>query len=113
MPAFIEFHASTNRLTAFAKGHADDVLLEIQSDLLSNPKRGKVIPGTAGVPKACAADPAKGKGKRGGFQFFYYYIERDGQIFLLMIFSKDEQDEPTKDQKQMLAKLLKELREAK
>ncbi len=69
--------------------------------------------GTAGVRKARAADPARGKGKRGGFRYLYYYIEQDGQIYLLMIFSKDEQDDLTKDQKKTLAKLIQELRETK
>jgi hypothetical protein len=32
----------------------------------------------------------------------YYYLERDGQIFLLMIFSKDEQDNLTAAQKKWL-----------
>ncbi len=113
MLEFIEFPAFTNRLMALAKEHADDVLLEIQNDLLANPKRGKVVQGTAGVRKARATDPARGKGKRGGFRYLYFYIERDGQIFLLMVFSKDEQDDLTKDQKKTLAKLIRELRETK
>lgn len=113
MLEFIEFPAFTNRLMALAKEHADDVLLEIQNDLLANPKRGKVVQGTAGVRKARATDSARGKGKRGGFRYLYFYIERDGQIFLLMVFSKDEQDDLTKDQKKTLAKLIRELRETK
>ena len=109
MLAFIEFQAFTNRLYDLAKDQADDVLLEIQNDLLLNPKRGKVVRGTSGVRKARAANPARGKGKRGGYRYLYYYIERDGQIFLLMIFSKDEQDDMTKEQKQILSKNIKEL----
>jgi hypothetical protein len=109
---FIEFPAFTARLTALAKGHADEVLLEIQSDLLENPKRGPVIQGTLGVRKSRAADPARGKGKSGGYRYMYYYIEKDGQIFLLMVFSKDDQDNLTKDQKKSLSKAIRELREA-
>jgi len=110
---FIEFPAFTKRLMALAKEHADDVLLGMQSDLLANPERGRVVEGTAGVRKARAADPARGKGKRGGFRYLYYYIEQGGQIYLLMIFNKDEQDDLTKDQKKTLAKLIQELRETK
>ena len=113
MLEFIEFPAFTKHLMALAKDHAEDVLLEIQSDLLANPKRGKVIQGTAGVRKARAADPARGKGKRGGFRYLYYYIERDGQIYLLLVFSKDEQADLTKDQKNTLAQSIRELTEAK
>jgi hypothetical protein len=110
---FIEFPAFTNRLLALAKEHADDVLLEIQNDLLANPKRGQVVQGTGGIRKARASDPARGKGKRGGFRYMYYFIERDGQIYLLMVFTKDEQDDLTKDQKKRLAGAIRELRETK
>jgi len=41
----------------------------------------------------------------------YYYIERDEQIFLLMVFNKDEQDKVTKKQKKTLSNLIRELRE--
>jgi hypothetical protein len=108
---FIELPVFTKRLVALAKQHADDVLLEIQSDLLENPTRGKVVDGTGGVRKARAADPARGKGKRGGFRYLYYFVERDGQIVLLMIFSKDEQDDLTKEQKKTLKKAISELME--
>ena len=115
MLEFIEFPTFTRHLFALIRdsGEADDVLLEIESDLLANPKRGPVVEGTAGVRKARVANPARGKGKRGGFRYLYYYIEKDGQIFLMMIFSKNEQDELTTQQKKDLAKAIKALREAK
>ena len=72
MLEFIELPVFTKRLLALAKEHSDDVLLEIQSDLLENPARGKIVEGTGGVRKARAADPARGKGKRGGFRYLYY-----------------------------------------
>ena len=111
MLEFIEFAAFTKRLQALAKEQADDVLLEIQSDLLANPGRGKVVEGAAGVRKARVANPARGKGKSGGFRYLYFYIEREGQIFLLMIFSKEEQDDLTGEQKKKLAKAIQELKE--
>ena len=111
MLEFIEFPAFTTRLLALAKERADDVLLEIQNDLLENPKRGPVIKGTSGVRKSGAADPSRGKGKSGGFRYMYYYIERDGQIFLLMVFNKNEQDNLTKKQRNTLSNLIRGLRE--
>ena len=113
MLEFIEFPAFTTRLMALAKHRADDVLLEIQNDLLENPKRGSVIEGTSGVRKSRASDPTRGKGKSGGFRYMYYYIEQDGQIFLLMVFNKNEQDDLTKGQKNILARFIRELQEAK
>jgi hypothetical protein len=108
---FIELAPFTRRLESLAKDRADDVLLQIQSDLLANPKRGKVVEGTAGVRKARVANPARGKGKSGGFRYLYFYIEQEGQIFLLMIFSKDEQDDLTGEQKKKLTKAVQELKE--
>jgi hypothetical protein len=109
---FIELPAFTRRLEAVAAERAEDVLLQIQNNLLENPMRGKVVEGTGGVRKARAADPGRGKGKRGGFRYLYYFIERAGQIFLLMIFSKGDQDDLSKDQKRVLQKAVLELREA-
>jgi hypothetical protein len=110
---FIEFPAFTKRLLALARDHADDVLLEIENDLLENPERGPVIEGTAGVRKARVADPNRRKGKSGGFRYMYYYIEKDGQIFLLMIFSKNEQADLTAQQKKLLKQAILSLREAR
>jgi hypothetical protein len=60
-----------------------------------------------------ATRPARGKGKSGGFRYLYFYIEQEGQIFLLMIFSKDEQDDLTGEQKKKLAKAVQELKETR
>jgi mRNA-degrading endonuclease RelE of RelBE toxin-antitoxin system len=108
---FVESQAFTKRLIALAKAEADDVLLEIQNDLLQDPERGDVVRGTSGVRKSRASDPTRGKGKRGGFRYMYYYLERDGRIFLLMVFSKDEQLDLTKDQKKVLVGFVKDLKE--
>jgi hypothetical protein len=110
---FIEIPAFSRRLEALAGRRAHEVLLEIQNDLLEDPKRGPTVAGTGGARKARVADPVRQKGKRGGFRYLYYYIERDGQIFLLMIFSKDEQDDLNAFQKKMLQQAILRLEEAK
>lgn len=112
MLEFIEFPVFTNRLLALARDRADEVLLEIQSNLLENPERGRVIQGTAGVRTARVADPTRGKGTRGGFRYMYYYFEQDGEVFLLMIFSKNEQADLTSVQKKALKQAIWGLKEA-
>jgi len=72
-----------------------------------------VIQGTAGVRKARVGDPTRGKGTRGGFRYMYYYIEQDGQLFLLMIFSKNEQADLTSVQRKTLKQAILNLREAR
>jgi mRNA-degrading endonuclease RelE of RelBE toxin-antitoxin system len=99
---FIQSRRFTSRLDNLAKDRADDVLMNIENDLLKNPERGTLIQGTGGIRKSRAADPFRGKGKRGGFRYMYYYIEQDGQILLLLIFSKDEQDNLSAAQKKWL-----------
>jgi mRNA-degrading endonuclease RelE of RelBE toxin-antitoxin system len=99
---FVQSRRFTSRLDKLAKDRADDVLMNIENDLLLNPERGALIEGTGGIRKSRAADPSRGKGKRGGFRYMYYYIEQDGQILLLLIFSKDEQDNLSADQKKWL-----------
>jgi hypothetical protein len=42
----------------------------------------------------------------------YYYIEQDGQVFLLMIFSKNGQADLTSAQKKTLKQAILGLREA-
>jgi hypothetical protein len=108
---FVESPVFTTRLLALAKKHADDVLLEIQNDLLQNSEKGKVVKGSGGVRKSRAGDPTRGNGKRSGFRYMYYYLERDGRIFLLMMFSKDEQDDLTKEQRKVLAGFVQDLKE--
>lgn len=42
----------------------------------------------------------------------YYYIKLDSQIFLIVIFNKNEQDDLTAPQKKLIVQQIKELREA-
>jgi mRNA-degrading endonuclease RelE of RelBE toxin-antitoxin system len=107
---FIEFKAFTERLHRLAKGEADSVLRAIQGDLLANPSRGTVIPGLAGIRKARAGNPARGKGKRGGFRYPYYFLERDDEIYLLFLLDKDEQEDLNEKQKAVLRAVVAELK---
>jgi hypothetical protein len=106
---FIQSRVFTRRLDLLAREHADDVLANIENDLLQNPERDDLIQGTGGIRKSRAADPSRGKGKRSGLRYMYYYIEQDGQILLLMIFSKNEQDNLTAAQKRWLREHREEL----
>jgi hypothetical protein len=99
---FIEFRVFTERLHRLAKDHAESVLLAIQEDLLRNPQRGTVVPGLAGIRKARVENPSRGKGKRGGFRYMYYFLERDEEIYLMFLFDKDEQEDLNEIQKAAL-----------
>jgi mRNA-degrading endonuclease RelE of RelBE toxin-antitoxin system len=107
---FIEFRIFTERLYRLAKREADTVLRAIQGDLLDNPQRGTVVPGLAGIRKARAENPTKGKGKRGGFRYMYYFLERDDEIYLLFLFDKGEQEDLNERQKVALRAVVAELK---
>lgn len=107
---FIEFRSFTERLHRLAREDADDVLRAIQGDLLSNPSRGTVVPGLAGIRKARAENPARGKGKRGGFRYMYYFLEYDDEIYLLFLFDKGEQEDLNEKQKAALRGVVAELK---
>ena len=108
MLEFIESRAFTSRLLRVAGAHADEVLLAIQSDLLKNPERGSRIEGLSGVRKARTPDPSRGKGKRGGFRYLYFYFVSDEQIALLFLYDKNEKEDLTKDDKKSIAILVDE-----
>jgi mRNA-degrading endonuclease RelE of RelBE toxin-antitoxin system len=95
----------TRRLHALAGDWADDLLRAIEGELSRNPERGPLVPGLGGVRKARQANPARGKGKRGGFRYFYMYFVRDQQIVLLYILDKDEQEDLTPAQRKLIRAL--------
>jgi hypothetical protein len=109
---FIEFRVFTERLHRLAQDHAESVLLTIQEDLLRNPQRGTVVPGLAGIRKARVENPARGKGKRGGFRYMYYFLERDDEIYLMFLFDKGEQEDLNETQKAELRRAVVALKGA-
>lgn len=98
--------------TAFQK--RIDSLLEpgefqnFQNELIDNPEKGAVIPGTGGMRKVRYAHPARSKGKRGGLRVMYYFQTQEDAIYFLLAFGKDEQDDLTPEQKRQLQTYVKE-----
>lgn len=107
---FIESRPFTQRLAELAGGSAADVLDQIQADLLERPEKGSVVRGLGGIRKARAANPARGKGKRGGFRYLYLYLERRGHIHLLFLLDKGEQEDLSEDQRKTLRRMVTELK---
>jgi len=102
---FVESLPFTRRLHLLAGESADEVLLAIEEDLIASPERGTVVPGLGGVRKARQANPTRGKGKRGGFRYFYLYIVRHQEIYLLYILDKEEQGDLTAEQRRVVRAL--------
>ncbi len=87
-----------------------ETLSSIQSNLLKNPESGKVIQGTGGLRKIRLADPSRGKGKRGGYRVIYLDLPRVEKTYLLALYGKGEKDDISKEEKNILAALVKKLK---
>jgi hypothetical protein len=107
---FIESKAFTRRLRELAGEDSDDVLSGIQNDLLRKPDRGAMPPGLGGLRKARTANPARGKGKPGGFRYLYLYLERKRHIHLLFLLDKDEQEDLTEEQRKNIRSMVAALK---
>lgn len=66
----------------------DDEYARLQEALIERPEGGALIPGSGGVRKMRWSQP--GRGKRGGIRVIYYAKVRDGVVFMLTIYAKNE-----------------------
>jgi len=100
-------------LHQLAGASALDVLNSIQTDLLKNPVRGDLLQGLGGIRKARCSNPARGKGKRGGFRYLFLYLEDRDHIHLLYLLDKDEQEDLSTDERKALRTLVTEIKQPK
>jgi hypothetical protein len=98
------------RLHQLAGALAEEVLRQIQNDLLENPEKGSVVRGLAGIRKVRASNPARGKGKRGGFRYLHLYLQHRDHIHLLYLLDKDEQEDLNEEQRKMLREIVSRLK---
>jgi hypothetical protein len=105
---FVEALWFTPRL----KARADDELYRaLQNEIAEQPDKGKVMPGCGGLRKLRFADPARGKGKRGGLRIVYLYIPEASRMDFFDVYDKNEKDDLTPKEKKLLAELAKTVRQ--
>ena len=92
-------------------GLTDDDLRKLQNELLENPKSGSAIQGTGGLRKIRITMDNKGKGKRGGARVLYVDIELKERIYFINVYSKDEKDDLTEEEKKAFKAIIKFLKE--
>jgi len=96
---FIEAPAFTRYLSDYLD---DEGYRALQRELVRKPEAGELIPGTGGFRKARWADKRRGKGRRGGLRVIYYHFAADHQIWLMMLYGKDEAADLTPGEKKTL-----------
>jgi hypothetical protein len=107
---FIESQSFTQRLRHLAGGLADEVLRAMQNDLLQDPERGEIVKGLGGIRKARVANPARGKGTRGGYRYMHLYLARRDQIHLLFLLDKNEQEDLDEKQRKAPRQMVADLK---
>ena len=95
--AFLETSIFTKRVVQLL---SDEELAAVQNRLIENPEAGAVIAGSGGLRKLRVG--VKGRGKRGGARLIYYRLTERQQIYLLLIYTKNEAEDLTPEQKRAL-----------
>src|ERR1051326_464993 len=87
---------------------ADDEYAELQGALIVDPEVGDLMKGTGGLRKIRWTQQRRGKGKRGGVRVIYYWYASGSLIYMLIAYSKDEQDDLSAHQRAALTRLVRE-----
>jgi hypothetical protein len=88
MPAFLRDVAE--------QGLSEGALSEIVSYMARRPMAGDLMPGTGGARKVRVK--GRGKGKSGGYRLIAYYGAEDVPVFLLVLFSKGDRDNLSREE---------------
>ena len=102
---FLETPVFTRRIKELVD---DDQYRQLQLRLLAHPDAGDLIRGSGGLRKIRLG--VAGRGKRGGSRVIYYWITAKAQIYMLLVYAKNEQDDLMEEQlKELRALVRKEL----
>jgi len=104
----LEFRETEIFTRAILRLLADDEYAQLQGTLVVNPEAGDLVPGTGGLRKLRWRHPSRGKGKRGGVRVIYYWYEASSLIYMLLVYSKGEQEDLTSSEKRLLRRLITE-----
>ena len=78
----------------------------LQLHVVADPVAGALIPGSGGLRKIRMG--VAGRGKRGGARVIYYWVNEKSQIYMLLAYAKNEQDDLTPGQLATLRALVKQ-----
>ncbi|MBR2841959.1 MAG: addiction module toxin RelE [Lachnospiraceae bacterium] len=104
---FIEVPLFTKRWKEIGLG--DEELRSLQIILLKDPESGPVIEGTGGIRKV--RFPLDNRGKRGSVRVCYTDFAEYEVTYLITAFTKNEKESLTNEEKGVLKKLVKALKD--
>ena len=104
---FIEVPLFTKRWKEI--GLDDEELQALQIMLLKDPESGPIMEGTGGIRKV--RFPLENRGKSGRVRVCYTDFAVDEVIYLITAFEKKDQENLTAEEKNVLKKLVKSLKE--
>lgn len=88
---------------------SDKEYIKLITHLKNNPKAGDVIRGTGGIRKIRWA--RQGSGKRGGIRVIYYFYDKNGILFMLTAYAKNDKSDLSEKDKKKFHDLVKVLTE--
>lgn len=87
----------------------DDDLQALERELLTRPAAGAVMPGCGGLRKLRFSPPSWHQGKRGATRVVYGLFPVHAHAYLVLVYSKNEQDNLTPGEKRQLRQLMTEI----
>ncbi len=90
-------------------GLSDQILRNLQNEIIKDPKAGAVIQGTGGLRKIRI--PMENRGKSGGSRALYVDVEIKETIYFINVYSKNEKDNITDEEKKAFKAIIKILKE--
>jgi len=100
---FIETPVFTRQIKALVE---DEEYRLLQLRLVANPDEGDLIPRSGGLRKIRVG--VAGRGKRGGARVIYYWVTARSQIYLLLAYAKNAQEDLSEQQLRTLRALVKQ-----
>jgi hypothetical protein len=105
---FIELKQFTSAWEDLGLNDEDD-LTALQIIIMANPSDAPIIQGTGGLRKLRFTSPESQAGKSGAFRVCYIYFEEYSIVVLALIYSKNEKDNLTADEKKTIRVLIAEI----
>lgn len=87
-------------------GLDDADLTALQLVIMAGGKQAPIVPGTGGLRKLRFAPAAWNTGKRGAVRVCFAYFEKVGIVLLIVAYGKNEKDNLTASEKQVIRQLI-------